>query len=344
MAIEIITVDNYKFELELLPPQIKIKLTDTTSYDMYEGIVNEDDIYVKPIQKFYSMIIKSLNKEPNYNFKMNDKKTTLICTISYSTEMVDIDEHIKFIKLEDHKTKELLLLDEIRSLKEQVTNLEQLVEDLAEELDVNNILTFAYKRVDYQHASISDESRSISFNINNTELNFRPYINFQPYNGEIYYKSLDETNFNKFKKVTKIITNHITYLYHCERFRPHQGYMNSNTAFKIHNSDFIFMPNVTEIIIYFKPEDKSRRIPIKPLNLCEHIKINPFSFTNLEKIYYVNDGFIDNEINNSISLKQIFSFNFKKLKLISFQNFGGFSISNDDKLFVIAHDINLEII
>ena len=85
--------------------------------------MNEDDIYVKPVQKFYSMIIKSLNKEPNYNFKINNKKTTLICTISYSTEMVDIDEHIKFTKLEDHKTKELLLIDEIRSLKEQVTNL-----------------------------------------------------------------------------------------------------------------------------------------------------------------------------------------------------------------------------
>ena len=134
MAIDTITVENYNFELELSPPQIKIKLTDTTSYDMYEGIVNEDDIYVKPIQKFYSMIIKSLNKEPNYNFKMNDKKTTLICTISYSTEMVDIDEHIKFTKLEDHKTKELLLIDEIRSLKEQVTNRNEQVTNLNEQV------------------------------------------------------------------------------------------------------------------------------------------------------------------------------------------------------------------
>ena len=150
MSIDTITVDNYKFELELSPPQIKIKLIDTTSYDMYEGTVNEDDIYFKPIQKFYSMIIKSLNKEPNYNFKMNDKKTTLICTFSYSNEMVDIDEHIKFTKLEDHKTKELLLIDRIKYLEEQV-----------------NILTFCYRN---DYLGISE---GFSFDINSTELDFR---------------------------------------------------------------------------------------------------------------------------------------------------------------------------
>jgi len=90
MSTDIITVDNYKFELELSPPQIKIKLTDTTLYEIYEGIVNEDDIYIKPIQKFYSMIIKSLNKETNYKFTVIDKNTSLICTISYSNEIVDI--------------------------------------------------------------------------------------------------------------------------------------------------------------------------------------------------------------------------------------------------------------
>ena len=40
MAIETITVnnDNYKFELELSPPLIKIKLTDTASYDIMKEL------------------------------------------------------------------------------------------------------------------------------------------------------------------------------------------------------------------------------------------------------------------------------------------------------------------
>jgi len=117
MLTDIIFVDNYKFELELSPSQIKIKLIDLTLYEIYEGFVNEDDIYVKPIQKFYSMIIESLNEESNYKFTINDEKTTFLCTISYSDNMIYIDEHIRLIKIEDHKTKEILLLDRIEYLE-----------------------------------------------------------------------------------------------------------------------------------------------------------------------------------------------------------------------------------
>jgi len=117
MLTDIIFVDNYKFELELSPSQIKIKLIDSALYEIYEGFVNEDDIYVKPIQKFYSMIIESLNEESNYKFTINDEKTTFLCTISYSDNMIYIDEHIRLIKIEDHKTKEILLLDRIEYLE-----------------------------------------------------------------------------------------------------------------------------------------------------------------------------------------------------------------------------------
>ena len=87
MSIDTITVDNYKFELELSPPLIKIKLTDTTSYDMDEGTVNEDDIYVKPIQKFYSMIIKSLNKEDKYSIDIISRTDKIICKVIYSCDI-----------------------------------------------------------------------------------------------------------------------------------------------------------------------------------------------------------------------------------------------------------------
>jgi hypothetical protein len=103
MSTDIITFGNYKFELELLFRRIKIRLTDITSNEIYESIINEDDINDKPIKTFYSIIIKSLNKENNYNIQINDNDTIILCTISYSNEIV---EYIIFTK---EKNKLLLL-------------------------------------------------------------------------------------------------------------------------------------------------------------------------------------------------------------------------------------------
>jgi hypothetical protein len=74
MTMDTIIINNYKFELELLLTQITIKLTDTKIYEMYEITINEnDDMCVKPLKKFYSMIVNSLNKEINYNIIINNK-------------------------------------------------------------------------------------------------------------------------------------------------------------------------------------------------------------------------------------------------------------------------------
>jgi len=326
MAIDTITVDNYKFELELSPPQIKIKLTDTTSYDMYEGIVNEDDIYVKPIQKFYSMIIKSLNKESNYKFTMIDKKTTLICTISYSNEMVDIDEHIKFTKLEDHKTKELILLDRIRDLEEQVKE--------------NNILTFCY----CSDPQLGNES--FSFDINSTELDFRRCC-YESTRISYFYnnKSLDENNFNRFKKVKKIITNNITYEYVKDTYETDsflfERVPNSKIIFRIYNQRFIFMPNVIEIIIHLGVSI-NESIPT-----TYTIPISHLSFPNLEKISYVIDRLMPRLTFQLDTLSAHKGGEFKKLKIIKLQDFvkNGVVVGDEInlKLYAQAHGIKLEI-
>jgi len=326
MAIDTITVDNYKFELELSPPQIKIKLTDTTSYDMYEGIVNEDDIYVKPIQKFYSMIIKSLNKESNYKFTMIDKKTTLICTISYSNEMVDIDEHIKFTKLEDHKTKELILLDRIRDLEEQVKE--------------NNILTFCY----WSDPQLGNES--FSFDINSTELDFRRCC-YESTRISYFYnnKSLDENNFNRFKKVKKIITNNITYEYVKDTYETDsflfERVPNSKIIFRIYNQRFIFMPNVIEIIIHLGVSI-NESIPT-----TYTIPISHLSFPNLEKISYVIDRLMPRLTFQLDTLSAHKGGEFKKLKIIKLQDFvkNGVVVGDEInlKLYAQAHGIKLEI-
>ena len=62
-----IIYNNYKFNLSIIGSRLDINLTETNLLDIYECSVEEADIYVKPIKKFYSMIEKSLNKDPNYN-------------------------------------------------------------------------------------------------------------------------------------------------------------------------------------------------------------------------------------------------------------------------------------
>ena len=76
-----IIYDNYKFEIDIIDTTLNIKLTQTDLLDVYESVVKENDIYVKPIKKFYSMIETSLNKESNYNLIISDKKNQLICSL-----------------------------------------------------------------------------------------------------------------------------------------------------------------------------------------------------------------------------------------------------------------------
>ena len=86
-----ITYENYTFNFDVTKDQIKVSMMDNTLMEIYEGIVKEDDIYVKPIKKFYSMIIKSLNNDQFYTFFISEQKSCMICKISYNTDMIDID-------------------------------------------------------------------------------------------------------------------------------------------------------------------------------------------------------------------------------------------------------------
>ena len=47
----------YKFDIELLNTSINIKVFNTTSLELYEGSVNEAEIYIQPISKFYKMLV-----------------------------------------------------------------------------------------------------------------------------------------------------------------------------------------------------------------------------------------------------------------------------------------------
>ena len=164
-----IVCDNYKFEIEFIGTQININLTETDLMDVYQASIEEANIYVKPIKKFYSMIEKALNKEPNYNIIITEKKGSLICSFSYTTEMVDIEESVTFTKVNSEKTKELLLIERIKELTELTTPV------------------FGYRGF----------GEKMIFDINSKVIDFRPFDDYERYS--------NFQDYNKLTKVKKII-------------------------------------------------------------------------------------------------------------------------------------------
>jgi len=161
--------DNYEFDFDIVDTKINIKLTDTERINLYEVTINEVDICIKPINKFISMIENALSSVPNYSVSITIKGDQIICYFSYITEMVNINETIIFTKVDTQKTKELLLIERVKELTELVTPV------------------FGYGMF----------GETMVFDINSKILDFRPFDDYTRYS--------NFQDYNKFKKVTKII-------------------------------------------------------------------------------------------------------------------------------------------
>lgn len=57
------------------------------------------------------MLEKSLNRKPDFNLTMSEKKGQLVCTFGYSVEFVSVEETITFTKVGTQTAKELLLAE-----------------------------------------------------------------------------------------------------------------------------------------------------------------------------------------------------------------------------------------
>jgi hypothetical protein len=344
-----ILFENYKFDFELDGLNLNIKLTETAQFDIYEGSVKESDIYVKPIKKFYSMIEKSLSREPNYNIVITEKKGQLNCSFAYNTEMIDIEETITFTKVNTQKTKEIMLVERIKELTELSTPV------------------FGYR----------DFGERMIFNLDSRVLDFRPFDDFTRYP--------NFSDYNKFTKAKKIImsTDSSVLIYSSPRkILPHPegrwgrfsicnnelyegatfipilentthriqcniGYCRKSTCcimiknfynktLSQFNHPSVYMPSVTEVEVYCSPND----------NL-----VNDFtkfgSLPNLEKLVMIqkdNTGFTSAflDIHNMITTTPN-----KKLKHIILKDMSTWIIQDTidkAKLFAQVNNIRLEII
>ena len=308
---ETITYENYTFKFNVTKDQIKVNMTDNILMEIYEGIVKEDDIYVKPIKKFYSMIIKSLNKEEFYTFSISPQKSNMVCNISYNTDMIDIEEHIILNKISAGESRELLLIKRVKELEDMLTPV------------------FGYKYDDEVGL------KYIKFDLNTPVLDFRPFNQSLTESGHLESYKMNElfiTEFNKFKNVKEIIfdtmlspvycnpnfliksdsyysdyenTKYTFYNIQCEHIHPSgTGYENKPKNTFLFDNEQLYLPSVTEIKIYILP--KTKKIILKkiennrcmynsnhsPEQILSEYKIHLFqnlrSLPNLKKIHIIN--------------------------------------------------------
>jgi len=291
MTNEIFTYDNYILKFTVNTTQIKLNMTDNTTKEIYEGVVEEDNITVKPIKKFYSMIIRALNKEPSYNFSITNNQSDIVCcNFSYNTDMVDIDEFIIINKISAGETKELLV-ERIKELEDMLTPI-------------------------FGHICLGHQYTPMKFDLNTKVLDFRPfniissrystcgeyeekyYIYYQRQNKAKAYSTSNfffnkAMEFNKFKHVKEIIYDFILSPVYFESVIG-RGTNNTNKnidhnlnyAF-IFNSEYLYLPSVTELKIYVQNCDAKNIGNISPQTQDVFPSIK--SLPNIEKISIINN-------------------------------------------------------
>ena len=293
METETITYDNYLFKIELDKNQININMTDNTNtlMEIYEGTVKEDDVYVKPIKKFYLMIISALNEETSFNFSIDNQNSKMICTVSYNTIMVDMEEHIILNKIPTSESSENLLVRKVKELE--------------------YMLTPVFGRC-------YNTQERMMFNLDSTVLDFRPFnytglpehqLSKKNYKYFISY-NLNITEYNKFTKVKEIIYDAVLspiYYHNSDKYDTNYifpyTFNNSRRIFNvieninIFKSFKVYLPSVVEVKIFYSKLYEYTDNTYIDMNISNEM-VNAFnktneimfpSFPNLKKLTLINN-------------------------------------------------------
>ena len=342
MDIETITYDNYIFKIELDKNQIKLNMTDNTLMEIYEGSVKEDDLYIKPIKKFHSMIIRSLNKETSFNFSIDNRNSKMVCTVSYSTDMIDLEEHIILNKISATESRELLLVRKVKELEDMLTPV---------------------------FAHCYNTRQKMLFKLDSQILDFTPF-NYSgppehPSSAKKDFKyfisnNLPVTEYNKFTKVKEIIFDAVLspiygsasyILAHTISNNLSINIPNIHTYQHIFSFLYLYLPSVNEIKIYFSNYYEWPGLE-KPKLSNELQKITTPSsmvfppFPNLTKISLINNGMVHTDMSEIciVSLLTQLGFFNKKINHIILKGMKiNASSFEQGKLETLKKNIKLEI-
>ena len=127
---------NYLFDIKNKENEMIIKIQNKDTYRMYEGIITEKDIYIKPFTEFNIMLINALTYKKNYNININeikdeyDKTYNIIVKILYYNDIINKEELFRLneiYKCENEKQKYNIMdiKNEIKKLKLNIIKLKQ---------------------------------------------------------------------------------------------------------------------------------------------------------------------------------------------------------------------------
>jgi hypothetical protein len=127
----------YAFEIKQNEKETSIKIQNVCTFSIFEGILTEKDIYIKPFSKFNIMINKALENENNYSIEFNEihdendnKNNVLDIQILYSNDFLDISQPFTLKEVfigekEKQKFKIMSLENKIKNLKSNVIKLKE---------------------------------------------------------------------------------------------------------------------------------------------------------------------------------------------------------------------------
>lgn len=84
-----IIYDNYNFEILLRETDVKIKICDTLTTDIFECVVNENDTNKHSVSKFYKLLFCGLSKEKDFIFQITKLINKIMCKITYKNDFTD---------------------------------------------------------------------------------------------------------------------------------------------------------------------------------------------------------------------------------------------------------------
>lgn len=209
--------NDYLFEINQNDTETIIKIQNVNTLTIFEGILNEKNISIKPFSKFNIMMSRALAYENNYNIvfdeiiNKNDIKNNVInIRILFNNDVVEIIQPFTLNEVfisdnEKQKIKIMFLENEIRNLKLNVFKLKQKNENIllmSKVISVTNEVTGKKENVviDYKFPTNLDFFDYCEFmkeadvNVNNQNKLFLNTGNI------LYHNSLDVfTNLKKLK-------------------------------------------------------------------------------------------------------------------------------------------------
>ena len=128
---------NYAFEIKQNEKETSIKIQNVCTFSIFEGILTEKDIFIKPFSKFNIMMNKALENENYYSIEFNeirdenDKNNNILdIQILFSNGVIDISQPFALKEIfidekEKQKFKIMSLENEIKNLKSTVIKLKE---------------------------------------------------------------------------------------------------------------------------------------------------------------------------------------------------------------------------